>query len=288
MPSPLVFVAACVVQPVSASFTCGAASFSELQSIGHGVRKDDLWVSLLSEAKRDGSYVSGFVEGQGALERLLKVFYDCTHSSFAVRQSAGEWSRKDAQSILGGLLGKEVLWQHQVGDIKIPSDGTPFVVCGRTALLECQQGPPKRRSSSTGTQSKRVGKSVQCSRKGDCRAVLKHVRVLRFPEHAIDLASSTSEWRMRKNKESARREILWAVRSEPSTLHVAERHYVLLPTKSAHNGHLSSVLGEAAARRSQRVHPEQQDPRVCFSWHSRRLGNSDVAEDGGEGRYAMF
>ena len=246
MRSPLVFVAACVVQPVSASF-----SQSTMES-----EKDDLWVSLLSEAKRDGSYVSGFVEGQGALERLLKVFYDCTHSSFAVRQSAGEWSRKDAQSILGGLLGKEVLWQHQVGDIKIPSDGTPFVVCGRTALLECQQGPPKRRSSSTGTQSKRVGKSVQCSRKGDCRAVLKHVRVLRFPEHAIDLASSTSEWRMRKNKESARREILWAVRSELSTLHVVERHYVLLPSKSAHNGHLSSVLGEAAARRSQRVHPE--------------------------------
>ena len=31
---------------------------------------------------------------------------------------------------------------------------------------------------------------------------------------------------------------------------------MFLPTVDAYDGHLSSALGEAAARRSQRVHPE--------------------------------
>ena len=44
--------------------------------------------------------------------------------------------------------------------------------------------------------------------------------------------------------------------SEGKCLDVVERFYLLLPTIDAHNGHLATPLGVAAARLSQRVHPD--------------------------------
>ena len=217
-------------------------------------RKDEPWLKLLTAQERSSSYVSGYVVGREALDNLLRTFYDSTHSSFGVRQSVGE-SSKNQSLLLSGLVRRQVLWQQSLGDIKIPFDGTPFLVCGRSVVMECQHGA--RRQPSTCSSSSR--KVFQASRKGTCEAVVKYQRVLRFPEHSISTGPTTSAYQLKSMKARAANVLSSFAdpdRATASSARVVERYYVFLPTVDAHDGHLSSALGEAAARRSQRVHPE--------------------------------
>ena len=160
--------------------------------------KDEPWLKLLTAQERSSSYVSGYVVGREALDNLLRTFYDSTHSSFGVRQSVGE-SSKNQSLLLSGLVRRQVLWQQSLGDIKIPFDGTPFLVCGRSVVMECQHGA--RRQPSTCSSSSR--KVFQASRKGTCEAVVKYQRVLRFPEHSISTGPTTSAYQLKSMKARA-------------------------------------------------------------------------------------
>ena len=142
-----------------------------------------------------------------------------------------------------------------------------YRVRGRAKIYECQHGPARaheRRKEQPGTNNKhdQEAKSrltYQGSMKSDCIAKLKVLRVDRFPDLAtvLDLTHRSAK-ALRKAKEQASGR-LWKALVLASSSEAAEgtevvvEYHVVLPTVDAHNGHLSTTVGVAAAQRSQQV-----------------------------------
>ena len=101
--------------------------------------QQESWVKLLTSPQRSESYINGHVEGKQSFDAFLEAFSKATHSSFTTRRSS-KIAKDQEENILSSVLRKQVLWQKLSGDIKVPFDGTPFIVCGGTVVLECQHG----------------------------------------------------------------------------------------------------------------------------------------------------
>ena len=103
------------------------------------------WYKLLQAPKHEGTYVEGYVEGREALIFFLETFSRSTQTSFSTRQS-DQVGAAEKTAITSTLLRRQVLWQKVTGKIRIPFDGTPFTVCGRTVIMECQHGPARQKN----------------------------------------------------------------------------------------------------------------------------------------------
>ena len=107
--------------------------------------RNEVWLKLLQAPRHDGTYVEGYVEGREALDFFLETFSRATQSSFSTRQSS-QIGAADRTTMVTTLVRRQVLWQKVTGNIKIPFDGTPFMVCGRAIIMECQHGPARQRN----------------------------------------------------------------------------------------------------------------------------------------------
>ena len=121
----------------------------------------EAWLSLLEGARTVVCYVSGFVDGRDNFKRLLDIFFASTHSSFVVRQSSGSFS-SPVRNLVKKLLGEDLKWQQQAGQLPISFDGTPFILYRGTVTKECLRGPARSRTESAVhlTNSVRLTNSV--------------------------------------------------------------------------------------------------------------------------------
>ena len=218
---------------------------------------NEAWLSLLQGATRKGCYISGYVDGKQNFDKLLSEFQNVTHSSYNVRNSYAAF-HQTAAAVLKGVNRSHLKWSQVTGQLPIEFDGTPFVVCGGNVTYECVkkgQLQVSRSASADASEQTAAGRKrrtlLQKSLRGDCEAYLKVLRVLRLPELAVTVREDLTKTALRRMKEAV------FLRAGSCLEHrvVVERFHVLLPTVEAHNGHLSSPLGIAAARLTQRVHP---------------------------------
>ena len=213
---------------------------------------DKAWVKLLSGVQEIGQNFCGFVDGRDNFKKLLDTFLVSTHSSFVTRQSSSAFN-ESAEVILRNVTKTNFKWQQEVGQLPIPYDGSPFVVCGRTETRRCMNGPGRHCMEEQKSKSSSKRLRLQKTRKGDCEATMKLLRVLKFPEHRLDQQQMPSRM-LSKKKEILVDQILKDVRQGASPV-VIDRFFVCLPSEDSHN-HLDSCFGQAAARLSQRVHPD--------------------------------
>ena len=84
---------------------------------------------------------------------------------------------------------------------------------------------------------------------------LLKLRVMLFPEFSINADHHLSAKARKRKKDDAAQQII-DITSRGTYPEVMDRFYVSLATVSAHNEHLATTCGQAAARLSQRIHPE--------------------------------
>ena len=222
-------------------------------------QREESWLSLLGGAKRSGLYVPGYVEGKENFDKLLAVFSASTHSSFVVQHSSSTFSSSAANVIKSVTRANGIKWQQEAGELPVCFDGTLFVVCRRTISQSCLRGPGRKSREPTdeqqaeSTSAPRKKMLLQRSRKGDCKAILKVLRVLKCPGFSIgdhDLSAKA----LRRKKEVTMDKLLTDLK-DGSIPESAERFYVLLPTAEANNHLNTPLMGIAAGRLSQRIHP---------------------------------
>ena len=140
--------------------------------------------------------MSGYVDGRESIEKLLSKFQSSTLSTFVIRQSFSAFNQI-AADVLKGVEISDLKWSQLTGHLPVAFDDTPFVACGGTFHQDGVTASPWachghiHLTDHVEPDSKR--KLVQRSRKGDYKAYLKVLRILRLPELTVQEQEGPSQ-----------------------------------------------------------------------------------------------
>ncbi|XP_078660535.1 uncharacterized protein LOC144905056 [Branchiostoma floridae x Branchiostoma belcheri] len=208
----------------------------------------------LQSAERQGSYVTGYVDGKAQLDAFLDDFDRAGCTGFPLRSSTSRAkydSRPKPVLSSGGRLpryaGEErIVWSSNSGKVPIPDTDTPFIMAGtrhhHCTFISAKKKPQLNKRSGKAT----FGWSM-------CKAEI-HVREIRiFLDYSVSVTeqgpspTSSQKASLRKRCVNRLTDDLSSGKASPPVM----RYHIRVPLPEAHSDH---PLGEAAGC-VQKVHP---------------------------------
>ena len=253
----------------------------------------------------DDNYIKGYVDGKKNFEEVLASFMLDTNSKFSTRHSSSAFSKSTYDVLKGVNLRSDLKWSKLIGDLPVPFDGVPFVLCGRPLLKFCKYGPvrhhPKPGLDSVkdpgceGGGPKRRRRKPKKSCKVSCPAYVKIERIIRFHTFAIDGWEMLSANGIRKRKSSTVTAVMRSL-AEDKSIDVVERFHVVLPDVEAHANHTPTAKSGAQSNQvdmtesETRSSDDDDDDEVkdipdgigakgCFPSHGRRRQPGSTVAD---------